>query len=73
MEESVEYIATSAFRFLPKNIDSLTLIKIYYSILENTKEINLIKAQTHNLELSEDTEKKVKKLLETTLYTDALL
>lgn len=67
MEENIEYVAASSFRFLPKNIDRLTLMKIYYSILENSRDIDLIKAQSHNLVISADIEIKLKTILHESL------
>lgn len=63
MDLDKDYVATSSFRFLPRNLDALTALKIYYSIIENPGNIDIIQAQTSNLEISDVIKSKIEKKL----------
>jgi DNA modification methylase len=60
----IKYVAASALRFLPKDEDLITLLKIYYSIIDG-KYIDIYKVQAEGLKASKDIQEKIDQFLVT--------
>ena len=62
IDTDINYIAASSFRFLKKDIDTKSLLKIYYSILDK-RPIDLINVQVNGMKVTDEVEHQINNLL----------